>query len=113
MFCKKCGSEIKEGIKFCSKCGEAVESGTNNTTGVLIKGVCQNRDIKYYTGVAMTILTFIVSLFPLIYNPELSDKLENMNGNIFMILKFSDLGNGIDDLFNAEKEGGLISISLS
>lgn len=110
MYCKKCGSEIKEGIKFCSKCGEAVESRTDNSIGAVLAGINLKHDIKYYTGIAMTILAFIVSLFPLIYNPELSDKLENMNGNIFMLLKFTDYGNGIDDIFNVEKDGGLLLI---
>ncbi len=26
MFCKKCGNEIKDGVKFCAKCGTAVNS---------------------------------------------------------------------------------------
>lgn len=25
MFCKKCGKEIEEGVKFCPSCGESVE----------------------------------------------------------------------------------------
>lgn len=35
MFCKNCGSEIKEGAKFCPKCGESVKrEGGNDSTPV-------------------------------------------------------------------------------
>lgn len=31
MFCKNCGEEIKDGVKFCGKCGASVQEGTENT----------------------------------------------------------------------------------
>lgn len=33
MFCKNCGNEIKEGMKFCDKCGSCVSNEQNTATG--------------------------------------------------------------------------------
>ncbi len=30
-FCKSCGSEINDGVKFCAKCGAKVEAAENET----------------------------------------------------------------------------------
>jgi len=42
MFCKNCGNEINEGIKFCPNCGNAIEAikNTANKNTVEIQGDC-------------------------------------------------------------------------
>lgn len=32
MFCKNCGEEIKDGVKFCGKCGASVQEKNSNTS---------------------------------------------------------------------------------
>lgn len=32
-YCKKCGAEIEDGVKFCPSCGTATDEATDETTG--------------------------------------------------------------------------------
>jgi len=39
MVCEKCGTELKEGIKFCTKCGNKFISQNGNFNGLAISSV--------------------------------------------------------------------------
>ena len=49
MFCKNCGNEINEGIKFCPNCGNAIEAikNTANKNTVEIQGDFPIAQSKY------------------------------------------------------------------
>ena len=43
MFCKNCGTEIKEGVKFCPRCGKAVDAAGAPEAGQEAGGSVQSR----------------------------------------------------------------------
>ena len=56
MFCKKCGSELPENVKFCPKCGAEIETaGADESKKVKRKG---NRSKIFIAGIAGAVLLF-------------------------------------------------------
>lgn len=67
MYCKKCGAELLEGIKFCPECGEPV--GTNEVVGYEQTSEAKPRVAKCFTifgklGYTFGLISFILSFIP-------------------------------------------------
>lgn len=56
MFCKKCGNEITESIKYCSKCGNKVSFERKNNWLIIILGL-----IIFISIIAVIIFTVVKS----------------------------------------------------
>ena len=58
MFCKKCGSELPENVKFCPKCGAEIETASaDESKNMKRKG---NKSKILIVGIAGVVLLFIV-----------------------------------------------------
>lgn len=60
MFCKNCGNEIKDGVKFCSKCGTEQVIHTDFSEKSDNETIENNTDIKNKPGVISYILAIVI-----------------------------------------------------
>lgn len=76
MFCKKCGTELPEGIRFCSNCGTKLTSSeiqqTNKKANSNIKTSNTGSKKKYIiaTGTVLGVLVIAVMLFVILVLPN-------------------------------------------
>ena len=74
MFCKKCGSELLENVKFCPKCGAEIETASaDESKKVKRKG---NRSKILIAGIAGAILLFILLYLVNVFHNSHSDEVK-------------------------------------
>lgn len=84
MFCKKCGNEIKDGVKFCSKCGMSQDVSTmNSTSSTEKKFAFQSVESLMLKKNKKSYLLFIVIIIIIMFfaTGNLFDKSSNKNTN--------------------------------
>ena len=59
MYCKNCGKEIPDGVKFCPKCGEAIDS-------ISITQTNKEREAQQTRSVGKGVLLAIVAIIGLL-----------------------------------------------
>ena len=74
MFCKKCGSELPENVKFCPKCGAEIETASADESKK-VKGKGNKRKILI-AGIAGVALLFILLCLVNVLNESHSDEVK-------------------------------------
>ncbi len=90
-YCRQCGAEINEGIKFCPDCGAATAPGYQASPNT---GCCQNPqdDIKDNKLISVLCYFGILLLIPLLTKPESSFVKYHSNQGLVLLLLEVALG---------------------
>ncbi len=79
MFCKSCGNEIKEGIKFCTKCGHEVHDSQTPLVKTSKKFFTKKRLIVFF---GIVLFLGILATFFLLYGKNKQPAIDQRNLDI-------------------------------
>lgn len=101
MFCKRCGKEVRDGIKFCGGCGEKVENISQGKIYNMNNNVKKKKSklISIIIGVfSLIVILGLIGIF--VVDNEYISKVKNGTFN-----KYPDviIGEAFDDFFGSPK----------
>lgn len=76
MFCKNCGNEIKDGVKFCGKCGALQDVSTLNSIKDIKKII---RKKPFIFIIAIFIIALIIIVITVVGNSPTKSSMETVN----------------------------------
>lgn len=107
MFCKKCGSEIKNGAKFCGKCGTEINIHEVNTVSVnnkshennIVNAIKNNNKVKNILIIVAVIVVIIIGY--IIYTVTHSSlSVNDVRDGILYGYKSETIGEALEDYFS-------------
>lgn len=105
-YCSKCGSELKDGVKFCEMCGAPVGGGTNSNASIGPAETVVNRNI----GLCLVLSLVTCGIYSLIWLVFINDDVNKVNDDIngtsgVLVLLFTLLTCGIYGIYWNYKMG--------
>lgn len=109
MFCRKCGSQIKDGVKFCVKCGSPVDQTDNSASKSKdrikdVKGKRKSKVSKKIIGIACVLAVVLVAIIVWRVSPFFQQKYE---GEIIFETEY-DIEGYFQECFIVSKNDGML-----